>query len=113
MIYDQRRTIHLRNVSFKAFYWYRLEPESYEPRLGWYGVGLKAAHDVFTLIGRDPLSTASVPKMPAVVTNFGNDIVGAVASGELDMAPIEMGFNSDRFSRVDFGPSLAFSRYSQ
>ena len=83
--------------------------ESYH-EMGWYGVGLKAAHDVVTLIGRDPVSTASVPKTPAVVTNFGNDIVGAVASGALDTAPIEMGFNSERFSRVDFGPSLAFSR---
>ena len=104
------QTIHVRNVSLGAFYRYRLEPETKGRRLGWYGVGLKAAHDVFTLIGRYPVSTASVPKMPAVVTNFGNDIVGAVASGALDMAPIEMGFNSDRFSRVDFGPSLAFSR---
>ena len=107
---NSRISVKFGGTPFIALTHYRLEPQTKGSRLGWYGVGLKAANDVVTLIGRDPASTASVPKTPAVVTNFGNDIVGAVASGALDMAPIEMGFNSERFSRVDFGPSLAFSR---
>ena len=80
--------------------WYRFDPGT--GKLGWYGVGLKAAQDVFRLAGLRQRS-------PRVVTNYG-DIVGGVASGVLDMAPLEMGFNHERHSKVDFGPSLAFSR---
>ena len=71
--------------------------------LGWYGVGLNAAQDVFRLMGRGD-------QTPRVVTEYGGDIVRAVARGALDLAPLEMGFSRERHMVVDFGPSMAFSR---